>query len=79
MHGTTVHGLFEADGFRRAFLALVATRAGKRFVPDKRPYASIRERRVDEVADVVEAHVDIDALTELIALGDPALAAEVGP
>jgi len=79
VHGTTVHGLFEADDFRRAFLALVATRSGKQFVPDERSYASIREQRVDEVADVVEAHVDMDALTELIALGDPALAVEARP
>jgi adenosylcobyric acid synthase len=79
IYGTTVHGLFEADEFRRAFLALVATRSGKQFVPDEQSYASIREGRVDEVADVVEAHVDLDALTELIALGDPALGVEVRP
>ncbi|HEX9504526.1 MAG TPA: cobyric acid synthase, partial [Acidimicrobiia bacterium] len=32
VHGTSVHGLFEADGFRRAFLEQVAARTGKRFV-----------------------------------------------
>ncbi|MPY95665.1 MAG: hypothetical protein GEV08_22195 [Acidimicrobiia bacterium] len=31
--GTTLHGLFEADGFRAGFLEAVAARAGKRFVP----------------------------------------------
>jgi adenosylcobyric acid synthase len=65
--GTTVHGLFEADAFRRAFLIAVAERSGKRFVPGRDSFAAVRERRIDRLADVFEAYVDVDALTALIA------------
>jgi ADP-ribose pyrophosphatase YjhB (NUDIX family) len=69
VYGTTLHGLFEGDGFRHEFLRLVARRSGKRFVPGERSYAAIRETRVDALADLLEAHVDLTAIFELIALG----------
>jgi adenosylcobyric acid synthase len=70
-YGTTLHGLFEADGFRRAFLALVATRAGKRFVPGTRSFAAVREQRIDRLADLFEAHVELDAVFDLVASAAP--------
>jgi adenosylcobyric acid synthase len=67
--GTTVHGLLESDGFRRVFLERVATRAGKRFVSGGESFAAIREERFDRLADLLEAHLDLDAVVELTAAG----------
>jgi adenosylcobyric acid synthase len=67
--GTTVHGLLESDGFRRAFLERVAARAGKRFVSDGVSFAAIREERFDRLADLLEAHLDLDAVLDLTAAG----------
>jgi len=68
-YGTTVHGLFENDDFRRAFLDMVADRVGKEFVPSPESFADARLARIDRIADTLEAHLDIDALTTLIAEG----------
>jgi adenosylcobyric acid synthase len=67
--GTTVHGLLESDRFRRVFLERVAARAGKHFVSDGVSFAAIREARFDRLADLLEAHLDLDALLELAAAG----------
>jgi adenosylcobyric acid synthase len=77
--GTTVHGLFEADAFRRAFLTIVAERAGKRFVPGTHTFAALRQARVDRLADAFEGHVDVDAVLSLIASAAPADTATTAP
>ncbi|MFC5825808.1 cobyric acid synthase [Nonomuraea insulae] len=70
--GTTWHGALENDGFRRAFLADVATRAGRAFVPDPATdFAKLREERLDALGDLVEQHMDTDALLGLIRHGPP--------
>ncbi len=77
--GTTVHGLFENDGFRRAFLTEVAARRGKRFVPGAGSYAAARETRLDRLADTLEAHLDLDAVTDLIAAAGRGASSPVSP
>ena len=67
--GTTLHGLFEEDGFRTAFLAHVARRRAKPFEPSGVSFAAAREAQIDRLADVLQAHLDIDALEALIAEG----------
>jgi adenosylcobyric acid synthase len=69
--GTSLHGLFESDGFRTAFLAAVATRRGKTFVPSGVSFAAAREAQFDRLADLVGAHLDMPALEQLIAAGVP--------
>jgi adenosylcobyric acid synthase len=64
--GTSVHGLFEHDEFRRAFLARVATRRGRAYSPGTTSFGAARGRFHDAVADAIEAHVDLDALAETI-------------
>ena len=65
--GTAVHGLFEEDEFRRAFLADVAVRAGTAWDPGQKvSFSSAREARFDTVADAIEANVDISAIMDLI-------------
>ncbi|GAA1634229.1 cobyric acid synthase [Nonomuraea maheshkhaliensis] len=70
--GTTWHGALENDGFRRAFLADVAARAGRDFVPDPgTDFATLREERLDALGDLVEQHLDTAALLHLIQHGPP--------
>ncbi|MGV8832419.1 MAG: cobyric acid synthase [Devosia sp.] len=57
VQGTYLHGLFTADGFRRAVLGNVAS-------PDFAYEASI-EQTLDDLADHLERHLDIDALLGL--------------
>ncbi|MEV0683606.1 cobyric acid synthase [Nocardia sp. NPDC050378] len=69
--GTHVHGVLESDEFRRAWLTEVATRAGRTgftVAPDT-SVAAVRESQLDLLADLIEKHVDIPALEELIARG----------
>ena len=70
--GTTLHGLFEDDGFRSAFLAEVARRSGKEFGPSGVSFAAEREAQIDRLADVLEAHLDLGAIQRLIEEGAPA-------
>jgi adenosylcobyric acid synthase len=70
--GTTWHGAFENDDFRRAFLATVAEAAGRRFVPAPgTSFAALREQRLDILGDLVADHLDTSALTRLIETGAP--------
>jgi adenosylcobyric acid synthase len=71
VYGTTLHGLFEADGFRGAFLHRVAARSNKQFAPGLTSFAAVREARIDRLADLLEAHLDLDAVVDLIASAEP--------
>ena len=64
--GTGLHGLFEEDGFRAAFLCEVGRRAGKTFVPAGVSFAAAREAQFDRLADLLEAHLDLPAVWKLI-------------
>jgi adenosylcobyric acid synthase len=70
--GTTWHGIFENDAFRRAFLRDLAARTDRDFAgsPDI-TFASVREQRFDVLADLVEAHLDTHTLSALIEHGPP--------
>ncbi|MDO5534821.1 MAG: cobyric acid synthase [Propionibacteriaceae bacterium] len=64
--GTMLHGAFEDDDFRSAFLAHIATLTGSDWRPSDGPgYAAARETMIDKLADAVEAHLDLDALLAL--------------
>jgi adenosylcobyric acid synthase len=67
---TAVHGLFEPDGFRRSVLAWVADRNGLP-PPAVSPagFGAMRMARIDAIADVLEAHLDLDRIVGLIAEG----------
>lgn len=67
--GTSLHGLFEGDSFRGAFLAQVAGRRGKRFVPGGRSFRAVRNEQIDRFADMLEVHADIAALVGLMERG----------
>jgi adenosylcobyric acid synthase len=69
--GTTLHGLFERDGFRAGVLAWAAGRAGKRWAPGGVDFAAARLARLDRIADALERHLDLDRVAALIAEAAP--------
>ncbi len=70
--GTAWHGALENDAFRRLFLADVARTAGRGFVaaPDT-DFAGAREARLDALGDLVEHHLDTEAVLRLLEEGAP--------
>jgi adenosylcobyric acid synthase len=70
--GTSWHGILENDAFRRAFLAEVAEAAGRDFTPAPDTcFAAIRQAQLDVLGDLVAAHLDTAALSQLIREGPP--------
>lgn len=70
--GTHWHGLLENDGFRRRLLERVATTTGAAFrVSTTASFAAARTAQLDLLADLVEQHLDTDALLALIEHGAP--------
>jgi adenosylcobyric acid synthase len=55
--GTTLHGLFEDDGFRSAFLGIE---------PSGVSFAAAREAQIDRLAHMLEAHLDLTAIETLL-------------
>nr|WP_246283676.1 cobyric acid synthase [Nocardioides perillae] len=70
--GTLWHGSLESDGFREAFLAWAAAAAGAAYVPGGVRFEAAREARLDLLGDLVEEHLDVDALLDLALSGAPA-------
>jgi adenosylcobyric acid synthase len=67
--GTHWHGLLDNDDFRRTWLARVAEAAGRsRFVvADDVNIAARRYAQLDLMADLLASHLDMDAVTGLLA------------
>ena len=61
--GSYVHGLFAADGFRRAFLASLGA------PPSTLAYEDEVDRVLDRLADHLAAHLDIEAILRIAATG----------
>jgi adenosylcobyric acid synthase len=66
--GTTWHGAFDNDGFRRAWLTEVSAQAQATWSPSPGApgFATLRESMLDRLADAVEAHLDTGELLRLI-------------
>ena len=69
--GTMWHGSLEGDAFRTAFLAEVARLRGLPWRPSGVSFPAARERRLELLADLVEEHLDLDALLRLARGGAP--------
>jgi adenosylcobyric acid synthase len=74
VYGTHWHGLLDNDQFRRDWLTEAAIAAGRdRFVvADDVDVAARRDAQLDTVADLLAAHLDLDALWALLDGGTPA-------
>lgn len=66
--GTHWHGLLDNDDFRRAFLSDVAGAAGRNgfAVADDVNVSARRDAQLDVVADLLDAHLDVDAVLGLL-------------
>jgi adenosylcobyric acid synthase len=64
--GTSWHGVFESDGFRRAFCSWIAAVRGVAWIPGTGSFAEAREHRLDLLGDLIARHVDEAALHRLI-------------
>lgn len=65
--GTHWHGLLDNDGFRRAWLARVADAAGRAgFVAADTDVAARRDAQLNAIADLLAAHLDVDAVLGLL-------------
>lgn len=69
--GTLWHGILESDPFRAHLLAEIADAAGRSRQPSGTCFAAAREARLDRLADLIEGHVDVDALVALVTGGAP--------
>ena len=71
VRGTSLHGLFDADGFRAAILSDVADRRGRTCTPVAVPFADRLDTQHDRLADWLERHLDVDAVRDLAATATP--------
>jgi adenosylcobyric acid synthase len=71
--GTHWHGLLENDGFRREFLRWAAGTAGRTgfTAAEGTSFAAARAAQLDLLGDLVEEHLDTEALLALIERGAP--------
>ncbi len=63
--GTSLHGVFDVDPFRTAFLADLARRRHAPFTPGGTSYEAARQAQIDRLADVLDRHLDVDAVLTL--------------
>ena len=73
VYGTHWHGLLDNDAFRRRWLAEVAAAAGRHgfVVADDVDLAARRDGQLDLMADLLTAHLDVDAVIALLQNGPP--------
>jgi adenosylcobyric acid synthase len=71
VRGTTWHGIFDSDEFRRALLRQVAAEARRNFQPGQVSFEAVRQRRLDVLGDLVAEHTDTSTLLRLIHDGVP--------
>ncbi|MDF1602003.1 cobyric acid synthase [Nocardioides sp. YIM 152315] len=71
VYGTMWHGCLEHDDFRAAFLAETARLTAHAWAPSGVSFLAARERRLDLLGDLVDQHLDVDALLDLATSGPP--------
>ncbi len=71
--GTHWHGLFDNDDFRRPWLTGVAAATGRDgfVVADDIDVSARRDAQLDVMADLLDAHLDVDAVIGLLDGGPP--------
>ncbi len=72
VRGTTWHGIFESDEFRRGLLRQSAAETGREFMAGQTSFEAVRQGRLDVLGDLVAEHLDTGALLRLIHDGAPA-------
>lgn len=60
--GTYLHGLFEADGFRRRWLNVLRRRRGLPLLPVTVSFAAAKEAAFDRLAEIVRRHLKMEVI-----------------
>jgi adenosylcobyric acid synthase len=73
VYGTHWHGLLDNDDVRRRWLTDAAAAAGRDDfeVADDIDVTARRDAQLDHMADLLEGHVDVDAVLDLLSEGPP--------
>jgi adenosylcobyric acid synthase len=71
VYGTHWHGLLDNNDFRRRWLTEAATRKREFVVAGDVDVAARRDRQLDLMADLLTAHIDVDAVLALLEDGPP--------
>lgn len=73
VYGTHWHGLFDNDEFRRTWLTEAAAAAGRPgfVVADDIDVSARRDAQLDLMADLLQGHLDVEAVLELVDAGPP--------
>ncbi|QHG82333.1 cobyric acid synthase [Rhodococcus rhodochrous] len=66
MFGTMWHGALEGDAVRRAWLREVAAAVGREIRTGEVSFPAAREARIEALADLVDEHLDMDALLAML-------------
>lgn len=69
--GTSWHGVFESDDFRRAFLAWTAAENDVEWSPGAISFQAERDAQADRLAALIRDHADTESLMQLIEQGPP--------
>lgn len=65
--GTYLHGLFDEDEFRTAFVKMVCERKGYSYeIKDDFQYKSFQEEQYDKLADLIRRNMDMDKFYKLL-------------
>lgn len=72
IRSTSLHGIFDDDAFRTAFLADVAARHARSYDAAPHTHAGAIALQHDRLADWVDAHLDVTAVRALAATAAPA-------
>jgi adenosylcobyric acid synthase len=69
--GTTWHGLFDNNGYRRQLLGWVSEATGRRFVPSTMDWHAERDQQLDRLADAADLHLPtlLEQLTPSLTAG----------
>jgi adenosylcobyric acid synthase len=66
--GTYIHGIFDNDLFRRDLINALRVRKGLLPIEARLDYSEIREKAIDNLAEMVKEHVDMKFIREMLAL-----------
>ncbi len=67
IYGTSLHGLFDANGFRARLVSAIAEAHGRHYQPAPSGYAAALGAHHDQLADWLETHLDTHHLLDLAA------------
>lgn len=66
--GTYIHGIFENDSFRRSIINQARKKNNLPYIKSAISYAVIKDRAIDNLADIVRENIDMDFIRRIIKL-----------